>query len=167
MKRQIFISSLIVFLFTICLCPAMLAKDNMKQHNTMLIIDGSSHSNRTWAGKTKFKIMHTALSNTLAELNKTPSWGFNMGIRIFGDQSPRSKIDCMDIRLGSKLAWFEPIVMNSVLEGTKPKGRNCLTNAIASTSEDFAQVKPGSQNYIVCVITAPDECAKEERVTFE
>ncbi|MCD4652867.1 hypothetical protein K8T06_02925, partial [bacterium] len=28
-------------------------------------------------------------------------------------------------------------------------------------------VKLGSQNYIVCVISAPDECAKEERVTFE
>ncbi len=129
----------------------------------MMLVDASSHTNTAWEGKSQFLQIRTALSQALDELNKTPSWGLNIGLRIFGDQSPRDKKNCMDHRSGATLEWFEPVLINSVLEGIQPKGMNCLSNAIAGTKVDFAVAKENSRSYLLCIVSGRDECTADEK----
>lgn len=143
------------------------AQDTIKSQNTVLLIDGSSYSGHSWNGKSKIKVLREALSHTLVEVNKKPSWGYMVGARIFGDKSERSINDCFDTRVAAKLDWFEPALINIIVEGIKPKGRSCFTNAIAETKLEFNEAKPGSENYLVCIVSAADECAKQEDITID
>jgi len=156
---------ILLFLFS-SLIPVFAQKD-MQQYNTMLLVDGSSHVNARWGGKPKINVFRQALGDTLAVLNKSPAWGFNTGIRVFGDRSERDVNDCLDARLGNKIDWFEPVVINSVAEGIRPKGRNCLAFAISTVKDDYPKGVKNAQNYLVCVISSRDECSKDEKETLE
>jgi len=142
------------------------AQSDMQQYNTMLLVDGSSHTNANWGGKSKLSVFRQALGEALVELNKSPAWGFNMGIRVFGDKSARSINDCLDARLGNKMDWFEPVVINSVAEGIRPKGKNCLAYGISTTKDDFPKNGKNVKNYLVCVISSRDECSRDEKETL-
>ncbi|MBN1297977.1 hypothetical protein JXA80_14460 [bacterium] len=165
MKNQLFIIMCVVFSFVPIF--SLYAQGDMQQHNTIVLVDGSSYMKTNWGGSSKLTVFRNALSDTLAELNKSPAWGFNMGIRVYGDKSARSIKDCLDARQGSKLDWFEPVVIRSVVEGISPKGMACLAFGMGTTREDFPVSGKNTQNYLVCIVSARDECSKDEKETIE
>ncbi|MBN1878985.1 VWA domain-containing protein [bacterium] len=143
------------------------ADSNIEQYNIVVLLDASSHMNAKWGDKPRFQKVVESFGQALTELNRSPSWGLNLGLRIFGDQSPRSKNDCADYRSGAKLDWFEPTLLTRVLEGTHPKGRNCLSNALGSIQYDLTEAKRTKNNYILCIVSGRDECTKDEKVTMD
>jgi Ca-activated chloride channel homolog len=143
------------------------AEKSIEQFNIMLLLDASSHAKARWEGKTKLLHIREALGQAMAELNKSPSWGLNMGLRVFGDKTPREKNDCVDYRLAAKLDWFEPGLINSFIEGVTPKGKNCFSKAIASTKEDFQTSVSNNRNFVVSLVSARDECTQDEKAAFE
>jgi hypothetical protein len=139
----------------------------IEQINIMLILDASSYSAQQWHGNTKFSHIRSALQHAFAELNKTPSWGLNLGMRIFGDSTIREKNNCVDYRLAAKLDWFEPTLLNHVIEPVAPKGKNCFAYGIASSKDDFPVAMSQLRNYLVCIISARDECTKDELISLQ
>jgi len=165
MKTKWFVLALI---FAGIFAPSIeCAEKSIEQYNIMLLLDASSHSNTRWEGKTKHQHIREALGYAMAELNKSPSWGLNMGLRVFGDKTPKEKNDCVDYRLAAKLDWFEPGLINSFLEGVNPKGKNCFSKAVVSAKDDFQPSVSGNRNFLVSIISARDECTKDEKEAFE
>lgn len=139
----------------------------IEQINIVLVLDASSFSAQQWHGGTKFSHIRSALQHVFAELNKTPSWGLNLGMRIFGDSTIREKNNCVDYRLAAKLDWFEPTLLNHVIEPVTPKGKNCFAYGIASSKDDFPVTMSNPRNYLVCIISSRDECTKDELISLQ
>lgn len=163
-REFLLVFMLIAFVATSGLC----ADKIIEQHNIVLLIDASSHAKATWESGTRISHLRASLSRVLEEMNKNPSWGLNLGVRIMGDQSERNKNDCLDYRSAAKLDWFEPTLVNSIMEGIRPKGRNCLSNAIASAKEDFGAAREKNDHkYLLCIVSARDECTKDEKASMD
>lgn len=166
MKNILFLVT--VFMGIIITFTSIQAKENrIEQINIMLLLDASLHSGVKWHGDTKFAHIQSALQQTYTELNKTPLWGLNLGLRVFGDSSPPQKNNCLDYRLAVKLDWFEPGLLNRSIEAVIPKGKNCYAFCIASVPEDFPTTRPLPRNILISFITARDECSKDELITLK
>jgi hypothetical protein len=140
---------------------------SLEQINIMLIVDASSYSAEEWHTQTKFYHIRTGVLSGLQELSGSPSWGLNMGLRLFGDTSQRERQNCTDFRLAAKLDWFEPVLISQLLENTRPKGKNCLATVIASSVNDFPRAGSKSRNFLVCITSSRDECTKDELETVQ
>ncbi len=144
-----------------------LSASRIEEINIMLIVDASSHSAEEWHDQTKFYHTRQGLSNAFQELSNSPHWGLNVGLRLFGDSTARKRRNCTDFRLAAKLNWFEPAPILSILENTRPKGKNCLAWAIASSINDFPGSGRPSRNFLICIISSRDECTKDELLTIQ
>jgi len=153
--------------FTILMCMVFLSTtvmvaESIAETNVLILLDASHLMNKRWEKSTRIKAVKAKLQASLETVSKKPDWGYNMGIRIFGDQSPLIKGDCADLRLGAPVEWFDPGVISLVLEGVKPKGRTCLSHGIWSAVDDFKGKSKNSVSSIVLVASSVDDCQIDE-----
>jgi hypothetical protein len=153
----------ICFLLSLLIITSIsLADTNYKVVNIFLVIDGSYKMNETWADSTRIAVFQKIMPEVLDELQKEPSWGFNVGVRFYGDQNPLNKGDCVDLRLGAPIEWFDPGAIKASVEGLKPLGKNCFSNGISMCQDEFPPLTPDTYNCIVAVVSASDGCKLNE-----
>ena len=131
------------------------------ENNILLIIDYSHNMKKSWSGKPKSKVLREELKTAFGKISKTADWGLNVGIRLVGDSSDYEKMDCNDSRLAGKVEWFDPITLNAVLEGARPKGRSCIANGLRSIANDFPRHFRSSYGFVIIIMADNDECTKD------
>ncbi len=140
----------------------IMADSDIKEANIMLIVDGSLAMNEPWGADSRIDTLRASMKLSAQKVAEIPSWGFNMGIRIFGDQTSADKKDCADLRLGAPIEWYDPNVINNVLEGIKPKGTNCMSHGIYSAQDDFKTSHGKNVNSIILITSGADDCKISE-----
>lgn len=166
MKKQVIIAFALVGI-PMALMSIQAKENRIEQVNIMFLLDASTYSAAPWYGNSKFEHIRTALQHVYEEMNKTPIWGLNVGLRVFGDSSVPEKNNCLDYRLAVKLDWFEPGLLNRSIEAVVPKGKNCFAYGIVSVVEDFPTNRPLPRNILISFITARDDCTKDEFITLK
>ncbi len=160
MNKMVVVISLVFCIFAMCCTPAFAQK--IKEYNVMLVVDGSHVMNKKWGKETRFEVLKKALPEAMHQVAKSPDWGYNMGIRMYGDRSPLSKNDCSDYRLGTPIDWMNPGILSMAVNGLRPKGRSCLSYGIYSAEGDFYGKSKKAYNCEIVIVGGADKCEVSE-----
>jgi len=152
---------LIILISMMIICPEISA-ENSKEYNIMIVLDGSHNMNKRWGKLTRIQVVKNSTKEAFEEVTKQPEWGYNMGVRFYGEQSPVERVDCVDLRLGAKIEWFNPEILSGTIDGVRPKGKACLSHGLYSAQDDFPPRTSHRLNSIVLIASEADDCNIDE-----
>lgn len=134
----------------------------------LILLDCSKHMSVKWDEGTRLDAIRSVLEPTFDSATQSASWGLNVGIRVFGEQSLSEKRNCEDTRLAVPIEWLDPITLKKVLDGLKPQGLCNFVRAAESSSPDFLR-KPsdGNRNCMILILSHADECGGDISATFK
>jgi hypothetical protein len=139
-----------------------------KQVEVEFIVDGSGSMASVVSGAPKIEWTRRSLSSILSALPETLS-GADLGLRLFGNRSPRSAHDCQDTHLDVPLFGVPREKMGQALRTVHPSGYTPLAASLEAAAKDFQ--KDGDR--IVVIVTdgvescGGDPCAVSERLVKE
>ncbi|MFN3939778.1 MAG: vWA domain-containing protein, partial [Chitinophagales bacterium] len=109
----------------------------------------------SWKGTTKWEVAKRLISETLDSLQKeNPS--IEVGLRVFGHQSPRAMKDCKDSKLEVAIAKNSASAIQSKLDEIVPKGHTPIAYSLFLSAGDFADL-PGT-NSIILITDGIENC---------
>lgn len=141
-----------------------LASEWGREVEVEFIVDGSGSMAGAVSGTPKIVWAKNALKAILGGLPETLS-GADLGLRVYGDRSPKAKHDCLDTHLEVPLEGVRSSRLTAALGAIQPTGYTPLAASIAAAAKDFHQ--PGDR--VVVIITdgiescGGDPCAESRR----
>ncbi|GEM_PF-6020342 len=135
------------------------AVEKEKKTDLLIVFDCSKHMSDKFESDTRLEIARLAIEQTLEKATETASWGLNVGLRVFGDQSVAEKRDCEDTRLATAIEWLDPITLKVVLDGLKSRGLCTVGRAIVNSEQDFQRMPSIThRNAALIVLSHRDDC---------
>lgn len=127
-----------------------------KKVRILFVLDGSGSMLDPWDGNERFEISKKLLLNMIDSLYKADP-RVEIGVRVFGHQSPRSARDCEDTKLVIPFSKYPTDAVKSKLNALTPQGWTPIAFSMFRAAEDFP-VEPGVQNAIVLITDGLETC---------
>lgn len=148
-------------LLTLCLLLAnanaqSADKFQPKKIRILFVLDGSGSMLDPWNGEERFDISKKLLLNMIDSLYKADA-RVEVGVRVFGHQSPRSAKDCEDTKLVVPFGHQSADAVKGKLNALTPQGWTPIAFSMFRAAEDFP-VEPGVQNAIVLITDGLETC---------
>lgn len=127
-----------------------------KKVRILFVLDGSGSMLDTWEETNRWETSKSLLLNMIDSLNQAnPS--IEIGIRVFGHQSPRTAKDCQDSKLEIPFGSHTAANVKAKLNTLTPQGWTPITYSLTKAAGDFTQ-EPGVQNAIVLITDGLETC---------
>ncbi len=123
--------------------------------NLEIILDASGSMNGQAAGMKKITIAEDVVKRFAERLYGRSD--LNLGLRVYGHQSPKSEHDCFDSRLESPLRGVEKDSIIQVLERVEAKGYTPIAYSLEEALKDFPAVSP-CVNVIILITDGVESC---------
>ena len=115
----------------------------------LFIFDASNSMSGLWDGERKIDMAREVLLEMLDTLEQKE--GLELGLRVYGHQSPVPPQDCSDTRLEVPFGPLNASKIRQTLNNIQPKGTTPIARSLAQAPEDFPPC--GTCRNIIILIT--------------
>lgn len=143
-----------LLLLLICISVSVHAQTS-ETKRILILLDGSGSMLETWNGTTKWTVAKRLIDETLDSIQKeNPS--VEIGLRVFGHQSPRAMKDCKDSKLEVAISKNSAAAIQNKLNEIVPKGHTPIAYSLFLAAGDFPDL-PGT-NSIILITDGIENC---------
>ncbi|MFN0276516.1 MAG: vWA domain-containing protein, partial [Chitinophagales bacterium] len=143
MKKLIFITFLC---YSFC-STAQTQPVNSTKH-ILILLDGSGSMLEKWKGTTKWETAKKLISQTIDSIERSDP-NVEIGLRVFGHQSPDAAKDCKDSKLEVPIGKTNATAIKTKLKEIEPKGNTPIAYSLFLAAGDFT--KQGALNSIILI----------------
>ena len=122
----------------------------------LFIFDGSQSMAGSWDSDRKINIARKILINIIDSLEQIDH--VQMGLRIYGHQSPVPPQDCTDTKLEVPFAKGNAPKIRQELRFINPKGTTPISYSLAQGGKDFPPCEGGCRNIIILITDGIEAC---------
>lgn len=146
--------SRIALFFLLCVTFSVHAQ-NSDTKRILILLDGSGSMLEEWKGTTKWQVAKRLIDETLDSIQReNPK--VEIGLRVFGHQSPRAMKDCKDSQLEVQIGKNSAKEIQTKLEEITPKGHTPIAYSLFLAAGDFPDL-PGT-NSIILITDGIENC---------
>lgn len=121
----------------------------------LILLDGSGSMVDPWNGTTKWAIAQKLVAQTIDSIQRSdPS--VEIGLRVFGHQSPKALKDCKDSKLEVPIARNTAGQIRDALKRITPQGNTPIAYSLFLAAGDFPET-PG-KNSIILITDGIENC---------
>ena len=150
------IFSIILFTLLTFLLVNNLAFSQNKTTRILFVVDGSGSMKEQIDGKRKFDIAKELLAHVVDSLS-TIAGRVEIGVRVFGHQSPRSEQNCKDSKLELNFGKHYGSEILSMMDGFTPQGFTPIAYSLQLAALDFPN-DPNTRNAIILITDGVESC---------
>ncbi len=121
----------------------------------LILLDGSGSMLEEWRGSDKWTISKKLISQTIDSIQHVEP-NVEIGLRVFGHQSPRAMKDCEDSKLEVPIAKNTSSQITDALNNVTPKGNTPIAYSLFLSANDFPDVE--AVNSIILVTDGIENC---------
>lgn len=136
--------------------PQQAGKFIPKTTRILFVLDGSGSMRDAWDDSDRWEVSKKLLQNMIDSLHKANP-DIQIGIRVFGHQSPRTAKNCTDSKLEIPFAEQNQAAIKAKLASLTPQGWTPIAYSLFRAAEDFPP-EPGVQNAIVLITDGLETC---------
>ncbi|MBI4212359.1 MAG: VWA domain-containing protein [Deltaproteobacteria bacterium] len=127
--------------------------------NIIIAVDAPGSMSTPFIGttKTKSEMLSSVIAETLERVADNKDYPRNVGIRVFGSESPASDNNCQDQRLIIPLGEVSPVAAQKLLGKITAKGSSPIFNTLAAALDDFPPLLEADR-VIVLITDGRDSC---------
>lgn len=122
----------------------------------LFLLDGSGSMYAKMDNNTRMNVAKRLLSHMVDSLRNIPD--IEIGLRVYGHQSPRSAHDCRDTKLEVPFGPNNHQQMKDRLKEIEPKGTTLISYSLQEAAYDFPK-QDGVRNVIVLITDGIEECS--------
>lgn len=132
------------------------AKYTPPETRILFVFDGSQSMMGYWNSDRKINIARRTLISIIDSLQHLEN--VQMGLRVYGHQSPVPPQDCNDTRLEVPFAKGNASRIRQELRYINPKGTTPIANSLEKASRDFPDECIGCRNIIILITDGIEAC---------
>lgn len=121
----------------------------------LFVLDASNSMVQYMDGSTRMQVAKKLMTKMVDSLSKLRN--VELGLRVFGHQSPIVNKDCQDTKLEVPFKPGNINQLKTTINELQPKGYTLIAQSILSASKDFPE-SPG-RNIIVLITDGVEECS--------
>ena len=121
----------------------------------LFVFDGSQSMSGYWESDVKINIARNFLLHIVDSLETLPN--VQMGLRIYGHQSPVVLQDCEDTKLEVTFGFSNAHKIRQKLRFIKPLGNTPIAYSLAQCADDFPPC-PDCRNIVILITDGIEEC---------
>ena len=125
------------------------------QHRILFLLDGSGSMTADWGGQAKWSTA-TALLTDLADSLARTHDDLELGLRVFGNSSPRADEDCTDSHLEIDFGPFSATTWRRTLADLTPQGQTPIAYSLQQAGLDFPDL--AAANRIILITDGLETC---------
>ena len=127
-----------------------------KTTRILFVVDWSGSMKEKIDGKTKFEIAQEILGKATDSISKIAG-KIEIGVRVFGHQSPRTEHNCKDSKLEIPFGRNGGKIITDKLKSLTPQGWTPLAYSLEQAASDFP-TDPNSLNAIILISDGLESC---------
>ena len=140
----------------LCISLSAAAQNNTQGTKRILILlDGSGSMLDEWKGTTKWSVAKNLVSQTIDSIQKNDPQ-VEIGLRVFGHQSPRAMKDCEDSKLEVPIGKNTAKTIQTKLTQIVPKGNTPIAYSLFLAAGDFPDRE--GVNSIILITDGIENC---------
>jgi Ca-activated chloride channel family protein len=129
--------------------------DKPKVTRILFLLDASGSMMIPWEGKPRWEVAKRLLAKMADSLNAYPN--LELGLRVYGHQSPNAEQNCEDSRLEVPFAPKNAAAIKARLKTLKAQGNTPITYSLEQSAKDFPLDK-ASRNVLLLITDGVESC---------
>ena len=129
--------------------------DKPKVTRILFLLDASGSMMAPWEGTPRWEVAKRLLAKMADSLNAYPN--LELGLRVYGHQSPNSEQNCEDSRLEVPFAPKNAAAIKAKLKTLKAQGNTPITYSLGQSAKDFPQDR-ASRNVLLLITDGIESC---------
>ncbi len=121
----------------------------------LFLLDASGSMMIPWEGKPRWDVAKRLLAKMADSLNAYPN--LELGLRVYGHQSPNAEQNCEDSRLEVPFAPKNAAAIKARLKTLKAQGNTPITYSLEQSAKDFPLDKT-SRNVLLLITDGVESC---------
>ncbi|GAB3636166.1 hypothetical protein GCM10027422_17560 [Hymenobacter arcticus] len=121
----------------------------------LFLLDASGSMMAPWEGKPRWEVAKRLLAKMADSLNTYPN--LELGLRVYGHQSPNAEQNCEDSRLEVPFAPKNAAAIKARLKTLKAQGNTPITYSLEQSAKDFPLDKT-SRNVLLLITDGVESC---------
>ncbi|MGI4821139.1 MAG: vWA domain-containing protein [Janthinobacterium lividum] len=117
----------------------------------LFLLDASGSMMAPWEGQPRWEVAKRLLAKMADSLNAYPN--LELGLRVYGHQSPNSEQNCEDSRLEVPFAPKNAAAIKAKLKTLKAQGNTPITYSLGQSANDFPIEKDKTSRNVLLLIT--------------
>ena len=113
-----------------------------------------------WESASKIKAAQKLMGKMLDSLNSLKSEAFQLGLRVYGHQSPVPPQDCNDTRLEVPFGYNNISRIKKVMKSIRPKGTTPIARSLLRAGNDFPDCE-NCRNIIILITDGIESCDED------
>lgn len=123
-------------LLLVLICFSIVAYGQDDTRRILILLDGSGSMMDDWKGTNKWMLAKDLVSQTIDSIQRNDS-SVEIGLRVFGHQSPRALKDCKDTKLEVPIGKNTASSIVERLESITPQGHTPIAYSLFLAAGDF------------------------------
>jgi Ca-activated chloride channel family protein len=149
--RLVFISILTIMLHASVVRAQNAPPEKPKVTRILFLLDASGSMMAPWEGQPRWEVAKRLLAKMADSLNAYPN--LELGLRVYGHQSPNSEQNCEDSRLEVPFAPKNAAAIKAKLKTLKAQGNTPITYSLGQSANDFPIEKEKTSRNVLLLIT--------------
>ena len=150
-----FLSTLVLVLFSFSARAQNAPAEKPKVTRLLFLLDASGSMMAPWEGQPRWEVAKRLLAKMADSLNAYPN--LELGLRVYGHQSPNSEQNCEDSRLEVPFAPKNAAAIKAKLKTLKAQGNTPITYSLGQSANDFPSDKT-SRNVLLLITDGVESC---------
>jgi Ca-activated chloride channel family protein len=121
----------------------------------LFLLDASGSMMAPWEGQPRWEVAKRLLAKMADSLNSYPN--LELGLRVYGHQSPNAEQNCEDSRLEVPFAPKNAAAIKAKLKVLKAQGNTPITYSLGQSANDFPADKT-SRNVLLLITDGVESC---------
>jgi Ca-activated chloride channel family protein len=149
--RILLISILAILLHVSAVRAQNAPPEKPKVTRILFLLDASGSMMAPWEGQPRWEVAKRLLAKMADSLNAYPN--LELGLRVYGHQSPNSEQNCEDSRLEVPFAPKNAAAIKAKLKTLKAQGNTPITYSLGQSANDFPIEKDKTSRNVLLLIT--------------
>jgi Ca-activated chloride channel family protein len=151
----LFISALALLLSASAARAQNAPPERPKVTRLLFLLDASGSMMAPWEGQPRWEVAKRLLAKMADSLNAYPN--LELGLRVYGHQSPNSEQNCEDSRLEVPFAPKNAAAIKAKLKTLKAQGNTPITYSLGQSANDFP-IDKASRNVLLLITDGVESC---------
>jgi Ca-activated chloride channel family protein len=149
------LSALALSLFSFSARAQNAPTERPKVTRLLFLLDASGSMMAPWEGQPRWEVAKRLLAKMADSLNAYPN--LELGLRVYGHQSPNSEQNCEDSRLEVPFAPKNAAAIKAKLKTLKAQGNTPITYSLGQSANDFPSDRT-SRNVLLLITDGVESC---------
>jgi Ca-activated chloride channel family protein len=151
----LFISALVLLLSASAARAQNAPPERPKVTRILFLLDASGSMMAPWEGQPRWEVAKRLLAKMADSLNAYPN--LELGLRVYGHQSPNAEQNCEDSRLEVPFAPKNAAAIKAKLKTLKAQGNTPITYSLGQSANDFP-IDKTSRNVLLLITDGVESC---------